>query len=162
MLIALAVLAALETAAPPAVELRLSGSGAAPVSAAPRTLSDVARERREGRSAVGGFSAVESTIPRVPVVLPAYWEAEDRRQEPEVAPEPQPPGEPPYVNGWGGWYGGVGGTPRRRPPHVSHFVRPANRPDHPPAAVPHRPVSPNVTRTNARNGVAPSVRAIWK
>jgi hypothetical protein len=47
MLIALAVLAALEAAPPPvaAVALILSGAPGAPVNAAPRTLSDVARER---------------------------------------------------------------------------------------------------------------------
>ena len=78
MLIALAVLAALE-AAPPTVELTRSGAGAGPpVSAAPRTLSDVARELREGRHAVGGFSAVETTVSRGPVVMPVFeWEDEE-------------------------------------------------------------------------------------
>jgi len=128
MLIALAVLAALETAAPPAVELTRSGAAAAPVSAAPRTLSDVAREMREGRRAAGGFSAVETTVSREPLLLPSFeWEEETRR-EPEVVPEPQPGGEAPYVSGWGGWYGGAGGTPQRRPAHPSHFTHPSARP----------------------------------
>jgi hypothetical protein len=128
MLIALAVLAALETAAPPAVEMTLTGAGGPPVSMARRTLSDVARERREGRTAVGGFSAVETTVPREPFALPAFtWDEEETRPEPEAVPEPQPPASAvAYVPGYGGWTsGGWGGAPpRRRPPHVSHFARP--------------------------------------
>ena len=120
MLIALAVLAALETAAPPAVEMTRSGAAAAPVSAAPRSLTDVAREIREGRRAVGGFSAAATTVPREPLLLPSFeWEEE---REPEVVPEPQPGGEVPYVSGWGGWYGGgTGGMPRRHPVEPSRF-----------------------------------------
>ncbi len=137
MLVALAALAVLEAAAPlppAAVELMRAGVAGAPVSAAPRTLSDVAREMRDGRRAVGGFSAVETTVSRGPVVLPALeWEDEDMRSEPEVAPEPEPPGDVvPYVSGYGGWYGGGwGGAPHRRPPHVSHHrstSRPGRRP----------------------------------
>ena len=128
MLIALAVLAALETAAPPAIELTRSGAAGAPVNAAPRSLSDVARERRDGRRAVGGFSAVETTVSREPLLVPSFEWEEDTRREPEIAPEPQPPGAPePYATAWGGWGGGTGGAPRRRP-HVSHFARPSARP----------------------------------
>ena len=131
MLVALAVLAALEaTPASAAVELTRAGAAGAPVSAAPRTLADVAREMREGRRAVGGFSAVETTVSRGPVVLPAFeWADEDMRSEPEVAPEPEPPGDVvPFVSGYGGWYGGGwGGAPHRRPPHVRHHG-PSSRP----------------------------------
>jgi hypothetical protein len=131
MLIALAVLAALETAPPPAaVEMTLSGSSGAPVSAAPRTLSDVAREMREGRRAVGGFSAFETTLSREPLAWPAFErDEEEPRPEPEARPEPQPPESAvPYVTGWGAWYGGGwGDAPHRRPPHVSHFGRPSAR-----------------------------------
>ena len=122
MLIALAVLAALETAAPPAVEMTRSGAAGAPVSAAPRSLTDVAREIREGRRAVGGFSAVETTVSREPLLLPSFEWEENTRREPEVVPEPQPGGEVPYVSGWGGWYGGgTGGMPRRHPVEPSRF-----------------------------------------
>jgi hypothetical protein len=126
MWVALAVFAALETAAPsapPVVELTRTGAAARAVSAAPRTLSDVARERREGRTAVGGFSAVETTVSRGPVyVLPLEWEEE--AAGPDVAPEPEPPGVAvPYAGVWnGGWWGGA---PARRPPHVHPVVRAA-------------------------------------
>jgi len=118
----LALVAAVVLASPPSasVEMTRSGVPGAPVSAAPRSLSDVAREMREGRRATGGFSAVESTLPRTaidPRLL--YVEEELRREEPEVATEPGPSG---YVSndiyGWGG--GGWSGPPRRRPPQVSH------------------------------------------
>jgi hypothetical protein len=123
MLIALAVLAALETAAPPAVVMTRSGAAGAPVTAAPRTLSDVAIEMREGRRAVGGFSAVETTVSRGPLLLPSFEWEEETRHEPEVVPEPQPGGEVPNVSGWGGWYGGgTGGAPRRRPVQPSRFT----------------------------------------
>jgi hypothetical protein len=131
MLIALAVLAALEAAPPPvaAVELIRSGAPGAPVNAAPRTLSDVARERREGRRAVGGFSAVETTVSGGSYAMPAFtWVEEETRPEPEVVPGREPPGEPgPYATAWGGWGGWPGGAPRRRP-HVSHFARPSALP----------------------------------
>lgn len=121
MLLVLGVVATLEAAASPTVEVARTGSEATAVSAAPRTLSDVARELREGRKAVGGFSAVETTVPRVPVDLSSVEWEEERQTEPEVAREPAPPGEP-WVEGWyGPWYGGgYGGAPKRRPPHVSH------------------------------------------
>ena len=151
VLVALAVLAAIEAAAPPTVELTLSASHGAPVSATPRSLSDVARELREGRKAVGGFSAVETTVSRGPIVLPAVeWDEEETRSEPEVVPEPQPPG---WVvtdaSGWtGGWYGG---GRQRRPPYVRHHLRspasPATRPD--PRLSP-RAGAPRVSRSTAR------------
>ncbi|HVO49865.1 MAG TPA: hypothetical protein VMV60_02640 [Thermoanaerobaculia bacterium] len=130
MLIALAVLAALETASPapsPVVEVTLTGAAGAPVSAAPRTLSDVARERREGRKAVGGFSAAETTVSRAPVRFPAFaWAEEETTPEPEVVPGPETP--EPYVTGWGVWPGGwIGGASRPRP-HVSPRAHPTSRP----------------------------------
>lgn len=151
MLVALALLAALEAAPPAAtVVLTRSGSSGAPVHAGPRTLSDVAREMREGRRAVGNFSAVETTVSREPFVLPAFaYEEEEASREPEVVPEPHPPGSAvPYVTGWGGWYGGgVGGTPvRPRPPHVAHHGRGSGR-----------PVSPSAGGASARGGGGPHV-----
>jgi hypothetical protein len=127
MLIALAVLAALETASPPVVELTLTGAAGAPVSAAPRTLSDFARERREGRTAVGGFSAVETTVSRAPVyLLPFEWE-DETNAEPGIVPGPEPPGiVVPYVGNWNsGWWGGA---PARRHPHVRPIVHPVTNP----------------------------------
>ena len=127
MLAALAVLAVLDATAP-TVELTLTGGGGAPVDAAPRSLSDVARERREGRKAVGGFSAVETTVTHGAVAFPHDEPAEEEIVERQPEPEPvQPPAYvEPYVSGWGGWWGG---PPRRRPPHVSHLPsRPGPRP----------------------------------
>jgi len=127
MWVALAVLAALETASPPVVELTLTGAPGAAVSAARRTLSDVARERREGRKAVGGFSAAETTVSRAPLRFPAFvWQEEERIREPEVVPRPEAP--EPYVTGWGVWPGGfIGGAPRPRP-HASPLAHPPSRP----------------------------------
>ena len=71
----------LDTVPPPVVEMTLTGASGTPVSAAPRTLSDVARERREGRKAVGGFSLwpptsrVFGTILRSPIVNAKGWSA---------------------------------------------------------------------------------------
>jgi hypothetical protein len=91
MLTALAILAVIGALPSSRVELTLTGVNAAPVSAAPRSLSDVARELREGRKGVGTFSAVETTVPRnLPGGPPAFdWE------EPEAAPEPEAVTEPP-------------------------------------------------------------------
>ena len=121
MLLALVVATTLEAGATPspAVELTRAGTTAASVSAAPRSLSDVARELREGRKATGGFSAVETTVRREPVDLRfVSWDEEEDRNEPEVVPEPQPPGVSNEIYGWGGGGWGPVASPRR--PHVSH------------------------------------------
>lgn len=154
MLLALVVATALETATPRTVELTATGNAGAPVSAARRTLSDVARELREGRKATGGFSAVETTLPREPVDLRfVQWEEEEVRGEPEVVPEPQPPG---IVSNeiYGGWGGGGWAPvpPRRRPPHVSHYGssgnrRPAHAAPRPVAAPPAPPAHSGSTRS---------------
>lgn len=121
MFLALVIAAAVEAPPGPSVQLTRTGAAGAPVNAGPRSLSDVAREMRDGRRATGGFSAVESTVPRVAIDPRLLYveEEERRREEPEVPPEPEPAG---YVSneiyGWGG--GGWGPPPRRRPPHVSH------------------------------------------
>jgi hypothetical protein len=129
MLLALVVATALEAATPQTVELRPAGNAGPPVSAARRSLSDVGRELREGRKATGGFSAVETTVPREPVDLRFVpWEEEEVRGEPDVVPEPQPPGVVSNET-YGGWGGGGWAPvpPRRRPPHVSPHVSPGNR-----------------------------------
>jgi len=161
MFLALVVATALEvgTAASPAVELTLTGSTGVPVSAAPRSLSDVARELREGRKATGGFSAVETTVPRHPVDLRyVAWEEEEDRNEPEVVPEPQPPGVVSNeIYGWGG--GGWGPVPpRRRPPHVSHFGQSGGR--LPPRAALRRDAAPLAApgRSGASRSVAVPVQ----
>jgi hypothetical protein len=110
MLMALALLAVVEAASPPRVEVTLTGAAGAPVSAAPRGLSDVARELREGRKAVGGFSAVETTVPRsLRVGIPTFdWEDEPAAAEPEVVTQPGPAYVTTFVPaGYGG------GTTRR-------------------------------------------------
>jgi hypothetical protein len=107
MLMALALLAAIEAVPSPTVSLTLTGeTDRPPVSATPRSLSDVARELREGRKAVGGFSAVESTVPQSrSVYIPAF------EPEPVAAePEPEVPVEAPqpvYIETYTpAWYGG--------------------------------------------------------
>lgn len=163
MLLALVVATALEAATPQTVQLTPAGNAGAPVSAARRSLSDVARELREGRKATGGFSAVETTVPREPVDLRFVpWEEEEVR-EPDVVPEPQPPG---VVSNeiYGGWGGGGWAPvpPRRRPPHVSHHGsgnrRPAHaavRPAPAPAAAPARTGSTRPTGVPAHPDAAP-------
>lgn len=93
MLTVLAILAVIEAAPSSKVELTLTGVDSVPVSAAPRSLSDVARERREGRKGVGSFSAVETTVPRnlVDVPLTVNWEEPETAPEPEVVTRTQPP-----------------------------------------------------------------------
>ena len=113
MLMVLALLAAIDAVPSSTVSLTLSGeSDRAPVSAARRSLSDVARELRAGRKAVGSFSAAESTLPQsrivfVPMIAP---ELETREPEPEVVPEAEPVYVPEYLPTW---YGGGQKIPRR-------------------------------------------------
>jgi hypothetical protein len=100
MLMALALLAAIDAVPSSTVSLTRTGEiDRPPVDATPRSLSDVARELRTGRKAVGGFSAVESTVPQsrtvfVPIVEP---EPETREPEPEVVPQAQPVYVPTYL-----------------------------------------------------------------
>src|SRR5664279_5608243 len=104
MLTALAILAVIEAIPASRVEVALTGVDSAPVSAAPRSLSDVARERREGRKGVGSFSAVETTVPRnlggEPPAL--FWEEPEAAPEPEVVVEPPPTYVQAYVPSYGG------------------------------------------------------------
>jgi hypothetical protein len=105
MLMALALLAAIDAVPTASVSLILTGGAdRTPVSAAPRSLSDVARELREGRKAVGGFSAVESTVPQSRTVfLPMYEPEPDTREpEPEVVSEVQPVYVETYLPVWFG------------------------------------------------------------
>jgi hypothetical protein len=155
MFLALIVATALGApAAPPTVEVARTGSAGSPVSAAPRSLSDVARELREGRKATGGFSAVETTVPRHPVDLRfVTWEEEEVREEPEVVPEPSPPGViSNEIYGWGGG-GWASVPPRRRPPHVTHFGKSGGR--HPAHTALRREAAPQPAP--ARSGSSRSV-----
>jgi hypothetical protein len=138
MLMALALLAAIDAVPASTVSLTLSGeTDRPPVSAARRSLSDVARELRAGRKAVGGFSAAESTLPQsqivfVPMIAP---ELETREPEPEVVTEAQPVYVPTYLPVW---FGGHQKTTRhrhRRP--TAHLASP-------------RPASPLPGRSSAR------------
>jgi len=153
MLLALVVLTALEAATPQTVELKPAGNAGVPVSAARRSLSDVGRELREGRKATGGFSAVETTVPREPVDLRfVAWEEDEVRGEPDVVPEPQPPGiVSNEIYGWGGG-GWVPAPSPRRPPHVSHYGssgnrRPAHAAPRPAAGPPAVPAHSGSTRS---------------
>jgi hypothetical protein len=89
---AVALLALVESAPSSRVELVLTGASGSPVSAAPRTLSDVAREPRQGRRAVGGFSAIETTVwGSDRVVVPAFARdvpSAGRGSEPEADAQP--------------------------------------------------------------------------
>jgi hypothetical protein len=109
MLMALALLAAIEAAPSPTVSLTLTGGAdRAPVSATPRSLSDVARELREGRKAVGGFSAMESTVaspvPQSPSDVSPVFEPEPvaAAPQPEVVSEQPPMYAPDYLPAWVG------------------------------------------------------------
>ena len=133
MLMALALLAAIEAAPPPTVSLTLSGdTDRPPVSATPRSLSDVARELRKGRKAVGGFSAFESTVPqRLDVFIPVYEpEPETTEAEPEVVAE-APVYVPSYLPGWSGGQPRLGRHHRHIAGHPTvprAVARPAVRP----------------------------------
>jgi hypothetical protein len=140
MLPALVLLAAIEGVAPATVSLTLTGtSGSTPVSAERRSLSDVARELREGRRGVGSFSAVETTLPqRLSVFSPTY-ESESDVPPAETAPEdvvPQPPAYAPAYFPWG--YGGSL-PPRRFRPRASVHVSGSGSP--PSGSAPRRPAS---------------------
>lgn len=138
MLMALALLAAIDTGSSPTVSLILTGGAdRAPVSATPRSLSDVARELREGRKAVGGFSAVESTVPQSrSVFIPTFEpELDATEPEPEVVTEAPPVYVPAYLPVW---YGGGQRIGRLHHRTAAHFVapraisRPPGRPSAPP------------------------------
>ena len=137
MLMALALLAAIEAVPPPTVSLTLTGeTDRPPVSATPRSLSDVARELREGRKAVGNFSAVESTVPQSrSAFIPAFEPEPDTTElEPEVVTEALPVYVPTYIPAW---YGGRQSSGRLRQRTAALFVAP--RATSPP---PGRPSAP--------------------
>ena len=130
MLMALVLLAAIDSVPSPTVSLTLTGeTDRAPVSATPRSLSDVARELREGRKAVGGFSAVESTVPQslsdfIPASEP---EPAATEPEPEVVIEAPPVYVPAYLPMW---YGRHPKSSRLRQRNAARFAAP--RPPSPP------------------------------
>jgi hypothetical protein len=129
VLTTLALLAVIGTVPPAGVDITLTGERREPVSAAPRTLSDVARDRRQGLTAVGGFSAVETTVPRsVPRWSPPVeLEEEAAESEPEIVEEPPPAYVPTYV---ATWYGGCSGYGGHRPRISARSVTPAPGPRH--------------------------------
>ena len=140
---ALALLAVIDAVPPAVVEVTFTGEGGKPVSAEPRSLSDVARERKEGRKAVGGFSAVETTVPRSSsrYVPPVERETEESEAEPEIEPEAveEPPSfyEPMYAPTWYGGYPGRIGHRHRfashpivKGPAPRHVHRPSPQPFH--------------------------------
>lgn len=138
MLIAFVLIAAIDAAPPPTVTLVLTGtSGASPVSAEPRSLSDVARELREGRKATASFSAVETTVPRHVAFL-----SQPYREEPEPEPEsgPEVVVEQPQVYVPSYYPYGYGGSlpPRRYRPRASFRASP---PAAAPGASARRPTS---------------------
>ena len=125
MLMALILLAAIDAVPSPTVSLTLTGdSDRPPVSATPRSLSDVARELREGRKAVGNFSAAETTVPQTrSTFLPAF------ESEPDVTesePEPEAVAEAPvYVPAYPPvWFGGRQPSSRLHQRRVARFVAP--------------------------------------
>src|SRR5512141_1115459 len=92
MLMAFVLLAAIDAAPSSTVSLTLTGeTDRPPVSATPRSLSDVARELRAGRKAVGGFSAAESTLPRTLSDFVPTFEPEPDTTEPEPEVVEAPP-----------------------------------------------------------------------
>jgi hypothetical protein len=125
MLLALALLAAIDAVPSPAVSLTLTGeTDRPPVSATRRSLSDVARELREGRKAVGGFSAVESTVSQSRnAFIPAFEPDPDAREsEPEVVIEAPPVYVPTYIIPV--WYGGQQKSGRLHQRAAARFVAP--------------------------------------
>ena len=131
MLMALALLAAIEAVPSPTVSLTLTGeTDRPPVSATPRSLSDVARELREGRKAVGGFSAVESTVPQsLSYFIPTFEpEPVTTEPEPEVVIEAPPFYAPTYLPVW---YGSHPKSSRLRQHTAAHFAAPRPMSSHP-------------------------------
>ncbi|MCI4369657.1 MAG: hypothetical protein L3K09_08885 [Thermoplasmata archaeon] len=124
MLMALVLLAAIDAVPSPTVSLTLTGeTDRPPVSATPRSLSDVARELREGRKAVGNFSAVESTVPQsLSTFIPTFEQEPDTTEpQPEVVTETPPvyvPAYPPV------WYGGRPSSGRFHQRTAAHFAAP--------------------------------------
>ena len=123
MLMALALLAAIDAVPSPTVSLTLTGGAERePVSATPRSLSDVARELREGRKAVGGFSAAESTVPqRLSAFIPFELESVATEPEPEVVTEASPVYAPTYIPTW---YGGRQTSAHLHQRTAAHSVAP--------------------------------------
>ena len=116
---ALILLAAIDAVPSPTVSLTLTGeTDRPPVSATPRSLSDVARELREGRKAVGNFSAVESTVPQsLSTFIPTFEPEPDTTEpepEPEVVAEALPVYVPTYIPAWYGRHQRIGHV-RQRP-----------------------------------------------
>src|ERR1700690_46030 len=127
MLMALILLAAIDAVPSPTVSLTLTGdSDRPPVSATPRSLSDLARELREGRKAVGNFSAAETTVPqRRSAYLPAF-EPEPDVTEPEPEPGPEAVTEAPdYVPAYPPvWFGGRQPSSRLHQRSAARFAAP--------------------------------------
>jgi hypothetical protein len=123
MLMALALLAAIDAVPSPTVSLTLTGGAERePVSATPRSLSDVARELREGRKAVGGFSAAESTVPqRLSAFIPFEPEPVTTEPEPDVVTEAPLVYAPTYLPVW---YGGRQKSARLHQRTSAHFAAP--------------------------------------
>jgi len=125
MFMALILLAAIDAVPAPTVSLTLVGdSDRPPVSATPRSLSDVARELREGRKAVGNFSAAETTVPQSRSTFVPAFEPEPDVTEPE--PEPEAVAEAPvYVSAYPPvWYGGRQVRPRFHQRVAARFATP--------------------------------------
>jgi hypothetical protein len=147
MLMALALLAAIEAVPSPTVSLTLTGeTDRPPVSATPRSLSDVARELREGRKAVGGFSAVESTVPQsLSYFIPTFEpEPVTTEPEPEVVIEAPPFYAPTYLPVW---YESHPKSSRLRQRTAAHFATP--RPTSPRPGRPSAPPTFQLRHTTA-------------
>ena len=143
MLMALVLLAAIDAVPSPTVSLTLTGGAERePVSATPRSLSDVAHELREGRKAVGGFSAAESTVPQsrnvyIPVFEP---EPEMTEPEPEVVTDVQPVYVPTYLPTSFGRHQKIGRHHQRTAAHLASRAPaspPPGRPSAPPSTLRH-------------------------
>ena len=149
MLTALILLAAIDAVPAPTVSLTLSGdSDRPPVSAMPRSLSDVARELREGRKAVGNFSAIETTVPQSRRTFVPAFEPEPDVTEPPPEPETVAEALPVYVPAYPPvWYGGRQAGSRLPQRIAAHFAAP--RAASPP---PGRPSAPAFRLRHAMAG----------